>query len=158
MRARLFRLAVVLAAFLGVLGVATAASASTPPTKVQAQVTGWVGMQVKPPGFAFGQGGSTYISNMRWGYWHTGRDAYGTGKVQVPNPCQPIGFCGYKAHFISVYLFTVKVHGSLHYFYNMRVRFFHNGAWHRLTGAFHTRCSACTLPVWIFPAGWPYLL
>jgi hypothetical protein len=155
------RLRLLAGAALAALALTTTAPAlasTPPPTKVQAQVTGWVGMQVKPPGFAFGQGGSTYISNMRWGYWHTGRDAYGTGKVQVPNPCQPIGFCGYKAHWISAYLFTVKVHGSLHYFYNMRVRFFHNGAWHRLTGAFHTRCSACTLPVWIFPAGWPYLL
>ena len=90
MRLRLLAGAVV-AAFA--LSIAVPALASTPPpTKVQAQVTGWVGMQVKPPGFAFGQGGSTYISNVRWGYWHTGRDAYGTGKVQVPNPCQPIGF------------------------------------------------------------------
>jgi hypothetical protein len=54
-----------------------------------------------------------------------------------------------------VYLYTLKVHGSLHYFFNMAVRFYRNGAWHRQVGAFKARPGA-TFPAWIFPNAWPY--
>lgn len=140
------------------LSAATPALASTPPTKVQAQVTGWTGMSVKPGDIYFGQGGVPFITSLHWLYWHNGASAYATGTLhQLADPnCHPVYQCKYASEPSTVYLYTVKVHGTLHYFYNMAVRFKHNGAWHRQVGVFKPFPGG-TDPSWIFPAVWPYL-
>ena len=141
------------------LSIAAPALASTPPpTKVQAQPTAWVGMSVKPRNIEFGQGGSPFITNLAWSYWHNGANAWASGRLHaLANPaCHPVYQCPYASRYVSVYLYTVKAHGTLHYFYNMAVRFYHDGAWHRLVGVFKPLPGA-TAPYWIFPAVWPYL-
>jgi hypothetical protein len=137
---------------------APALASTPPPTKVQANLTGWAGMSVKPRNIYFGQGGAPYITNLAWSYWHNGANARAAGRLHVQaNPkCHPSYRCPYTTRYVSVYLDTMKTHGSLHYFYNMAVRFYHAGAWHRLVGAFKPLPGA-TAPFWIFPAVWPYL-
>jgi hypothetical protein len=137
---------------------APALADTPPPTKVQAGLTGWVGMSVKPRNIIFGQGGSPYITNLAWSHWHNGANARASGRLHaLVNPkCQPLYRCPYTTRYVSVYLNTVKVYGTLHYFYTMAVRFYHNGAWHRLVGVFKPLPGA-KVPFWIFPAVWPYL-
>jgi hypothetical protein len=141
---------------VGIIAAVTAtaptASAAPPTTKVQALPAGWTDMSVKPAGIYFGQGGAPFITSLHWSYWHNAASAYagsGTLHVQAPNCQQPSYKCPYVSEPATVYLYTVKDHRTLHYFYNMVVKFRHNGALHRAVGAFK--------PFWIFPAAWPYL-
>jgi hypothetical protein len=103
---------------------APALADTPPPTKVQAQPTGWVGMSVKPRNIQFGQGGKPFMTNLTWAWWHTS-NAWASGKLWTIKPnCFPLSNCTYNSWKAAVYLYTVKVHGSLHYFYNMAVRFY----------------------------------
>jgi hypothetical protein len=143
-----------LAAF-GLTTTAPALANTPPPTKVQAQPTGWAGMSVKPRVIQFGQGGKPFMTNLTWSWWHTS-NAWASGKLWTIKPnCFPLSNCTYNSWKATVYLYTVKVHGSLHYFYNMAVRFYRNGAWHRQVGAFKIRPGA-RVPSWVFPNAWPY--
>jgi hypothetical protein len=117
----------VLAALALSVSAATPAMASTPVTKVQAlKMFGWNGMSVKPADFYFGNGGAPYITNVKWNYWRNGANAYAATATlyQQANPnCSPSYKCPYTHEHATVYLYTVKVHGSLHYFYNMSIRY-----------------------------------
>jgi hypothetical protein len=82
----------VLAASASAQSTTAPAPASTPPpTKVQANLTGWVGMSVKPRNIYFGQGGAPYITNLAWSYWHNGCERPGVrptaraGQPEVPS-------------------------------------------------------------------------
>jgi hypothetical protein len=133
-----------------------AASAATTPVKVYASDAGWHSPSVKPAGFIFGQGGSPFITGLRWQWWSN--TAYATGRLWAVIPgCAPLYLCKYYPHWISVRLSTIRLHGSVRYFSAMTVKFWHNGAWHRQPAHFRSFCGACTVPFWIGPASWPYL-
>jgi hypothetical protein len=70
---------------------APALASTPPPTKVQAQVTGWAGMSVKPRNIEFGQGGKPFITNLRWSWWRNGSNAWASGKLWTVKPnCFPL--------------------------------------------------------------------
>jgi hypothetical protein len=133
-----------------------AALAGATPVKVYAADAGWNYPSVRPSAIYFGQGGSPFITRLHWQWWY--KTGYATGRLWTVTPgCAPLAKCKYYPHWISVRLSTIKLHGTVRYFYAMRVKFWHNGAWHWQTAHFRTFCSTCTAPFWIGPSSWPYL-
>jgi hypothetical protein len=132
-----------------------AASASTVPVVYAAHIDSWHGY-VKPGSFGFGNGGAPYITQLKWTSWGSG-SAWGTGKLWTQKPgCSPSYQCPYSSRWIGLYLSTVKTHGSTRYYARMAAKLFVSGKARWVVGWF-PRYEGGTMPVWQFPAVFPYL-
>jgi hypothetical protein len=131
------------------------ASASTVPVVYAAHLDGWHGY-VKPGAIYFGNGGSPYITQLRWTWWGSG-SAWGTGKLWTQKPgCSPSYKCAYSSRWIGLSLSTVRTHGSTKYYARMAAKLFVSGKARWEVGWLKTYPGA-TVPMWQFPLVYPYL-
>ena len=147
--------AAILGALLSVAISGNTASASTVPVVYAAHIDGWHGY-VKPGSFGFGNGGAPYITQLKWKSWGSG-SAWGTGRLWIQNSgCSPSYKCGYSSRWVGLYLSTVRTHGSVKYYARMAAKLFVSGKARWVVGWF-PRYEGGTMPVWQFPAVFPYL-
>ena len=127
------------------------AAAATPVTYLYTN-NGWRDPVVRPGRINFGGGHAPYLIGLTWTAWQNGQGAFAHGTLKYETGGVWLSF---RMHLV---LQTVKLHGTTHYWYNMGVWVYHNGKWEGPdSGAFHTLCGTCTVPVWVFPAVWPFL-
>jgi hypothetical protein len=110
-------LAAAAAAVLALSAAAPAAAAGLP--VVYGGNDGWQESEVRPAGIYIGNGGSPWVSSLRWQDW-TARTAYGRGILHIQNPaCTPTYLCSYAKHHAGVWLHDVKTHAGQPYFADM---------------------------------------
>ena len=81
----------------------------------------------------------------------------GDGRLWTQKPgCSPSYKCPYYSRWVGVYLNTVRWHNGVRYYARMAVEFYYAGKWRWDVGWF-PRYLGGTMPVWLFPAVFPYL-
>jgi hypothetical protein len=97
-----------------------AANPAAPPV-VYSQVEGWHGGQVRPAAIYVGQGGSPYVTGLRWLSW-TSAGAHATGYLhrQQPGCGRPVYQCPYRRFRVRVQLSRPATHGGTRFFARMR--------------------------------------
>ena len=99
---------------------AAKASQAVPPV-VYSQVEGWHGGRVRPAAIYVGQGGSPYVTGLRWLSWTpAGAQAVGYLHRQQPGCARPSYQCPYRRFRVRVRLSGPRTHGRTRFFARMR--------------------------------------
>jgi hypothetical protein len=91
------------------------------PPVVYSQVEGWHGGRVRPAAIYIGQGGSPYVTRLRWLRWTSGA-ALGVGYLHKLQPgcARPAYQCPYGRFRVRVRLSGVRTHGGSRFYARMR--------------------------------------
>lgn len=109
------------AALFGTVGGSVAQATSTPVPVISNQVGGWGYYAVKPSVIQIGEGGTPYVTNLRWAQWRLHAGAFtnrGTVWIFVPG-CHPLATCKPNSDAAQVRLWRPVLHKGHWYFSRM---------------------------------------